>query len=50
MTGQVSMTVERDKDGEVDVLAHEICANGPPVTDHVDKLITHAEAELQERT
>ncbi len=42
-TGQISMTVERDRsDGEVDVLACEICSNGPPVLIAVDKLISEA--------
>ena len=39
-TGEISMTVERD--GEEQVLAHEICNNGPEVPIAVDKLISEA--------
>lgn len=38
MTGMVSMTVERDGEEE-GAIAHEICANGPPVLEHIDKLL-----------
>lgn len=44
-TGKISMTVERDRsDGEIDLLAQEICSNGPPVPIAVDKLISEAAA------
>ena len=47
-TGQISMTVEQDLEGEQDptVLAQEICANDPTVPIAVDKLISEASAKL----
>jgi len=46
-TGQISMTVERDQsDGEIDLLAQEICSNGPSVPIAVDKLINEAATPL----
>ena len=42
-TGEISMTVERDQDdGEIELLAQEICSNGPPVPIAIDKLISEA--------
>ncbi len=46
-TSAISMTVERDVDGDDDEIvcsAHEICNNGPAVPIAVDKLITEATA------
>ena len=46
-TGEISMTVERDgDDGEIDLLAQEVCTNGPPVPLAVDKLICEATTAL----
>lgn len=43
MNDAVSLTAERDDaDGEVDVLACEIVANGPGVPDAVDRLVRDA--------
>lgn len=39
-TGQISMTCEHDT--QEGALAHEICANGPPVLDAVDRLVRKA--------
>lgn len=45
-TGEISMTVERDgNDGEIDLLAQEVCSNGPPVPVAVDKLISEADTQ-----
>lgn len=42
-TGQVSMTCERDIDeGETEVIAMEICDNGPAVRAAVDRLVATA--------
>lgn len=46
-TGEVSMTVERDNDDEIDVLAAEICKNGPDVPAAVDRLVQTAHRELR---
>lgn len=46
-TGQVSFTVEReDQDGEIESLAHEICANGPGIEAVVDRLINKAHGRM----
>lgn len=43
MTGEISMTVERDQeDGEIDLLAQKICSNGPAVPVAIDELINEA--------
>jgi hypothetical protein len=43
MNGTVSMTVEKDdEDGDVFILAHELCHNGPEVPRRVDALIRKA--------
>ena len=43
MTGEISITVERDQDdGEIDLLAQKICSNGPAVPVAVDELINSA--------
>lgn len=43
-TGQISMTCEHDSmEG---ALAHEICNNGPPVLDAIDRLVRDAVASL----
>lgn len=48
-TGTISITCENDSLDEEDVvLAHELCANGPPVLDAVDKLLTVATDRLAE--
>jgi len=45
-TGEISMTVERDRsDGEIDLLAQEICSNGPALPIAIDKLISEATNE-----
>ncbi len=47
-TGQISMTVEQDKsDGEIDLLAQEICSNGPAVPIAIDKLIIAALKDIK---
>jgi hypothetical protein len=49
-TGEVSMEIVRDvPDPDVDdLLANEICPNGPPVPEHVDKMIREALEYLNE--
>lgn len=43
----ISMTCERDnEDGEIDVLAHELCPNGPAVPLAVDRLVNTATVEF----
>jgi hypothetical protein len=47
-TGQVSLTAEReDDDGEVDLLAIEVVANGPGIGQAVDRLIREAVRKLE---
>ena len=47
-TGQISMTVEKDnEDGEINLLAHKVCNNGPEVPENVDELLTDAIANLE---
>lgn len=41
-TLQISMTCECDEFEDDEVLAHEICANGPPVLVAVDRLVAVA--------
>ena len=42
MNGMVSMTVERDVDGEDDVVSIRLCHNGPAVPENVDALVEEA--------
>jgi hypothetical protein len=44
-TGDVSMTVQRESDDD-EVLAHEICVNGPTIPASVDTLVREAHAAL----
>lgn len=44
-TGEVSLTVHDRKTGE-DV-AIEVCSNGPPVVDAIDRLISRAYTQLE---
>lgn len=47
-TRDVSMTAERDDaDGEVEVLAHRICENGPELPGVVDELVIAARRALK---
>ncbi len=44
-TLEISMTCENDNlDEDYQVLAHELCANGPPVLEAVDRLVKTATA------
>ena len=46
-TGHVSLTCSREEcDGETDVLAIEVCENGPGVLWAVDRLVHTASADL----
>ena len=48
-TGEVSLTIEYEDPDEGNVtLAHEICSNGPEVTDAVETLIKVAHSGLEE--
>lgn len=48
-TGHVSFTAEiRDEDSETQVLAHEVCDNGPSVPTVVDRLIETAHNAIKE--
>lgn len=46
-TGQVSLTCElKDNDGEMQTLAHEICANNPEVVEAVARLVESAHEKM----
>ena len=46
-TLELSMTIEREHDGETQVLATQLCSNGPIVEPTVDTLINTAIAKLE---
>ena len=45
-TGHISFEVVREKDGETESVAAELCTNGPEVLAAVDKLVVDAYARL----
>ena len=47
-TGQCSFTVEKEWNDDTEVLAYEICPNGPGVKDVVERLIRNAHARFFE--
>ena len=47
LTGEVSLTCERDRDGEIEVLAIEVVPNGPEVPAAVDRLVATAYANRE---
>jgi hypothetical protein len=46
-TGEVSFTCERDGREDTEVLSIEICQNGPPVLEAIDKMIREASKRMQ---
>lgn len=46
LSGEVSMTVEREVGGEDDVVSIRVCENGPAVLEAVDELVEEAHGRV----